>query len=403
MMVAAGIIEPEPNNERASLNDNGQSSKFSKRNFSMTDDTDSFADACAKADAARATSGSPPELTNDVIINLAGLTPLQYAQQLNRAAKKYRTPVKLLEKAVEAVRVEQEAEKLLEPHWEVAKADDPVDAAELFAAIEARILHHVAMPQHLAFVVALWIGQSWIHEHATYSPILFVTSAERDSGKSTLMGIIGFMVRRSLLSVGISAAALYRSIERWQPTFVIDEADEAFVDNPDLRQVINSGWTRGQGVVRCDPDTNEPRKFSTFCPKAIASKGKKAPDTILSRAIFIVQKRRTKGERVSHFDHLDDGGFARLRSQLARWAADNGEALGLARPIAPEGFINRPASNWEMMLAIADSLGSGVGKRARKVAVDLANAVDVASMGANLLRDIKTMFDASTLDYITTK
>jgi len=156
----------------------------------MTDDTDSFADACTKADAARATSERPPELTNDVIINLAGLTPLQYAQQLNRAAKKYRTPVKLLEKAVEAVRVEQEAEKLLEPHWEVTPADDPVDAAKLFAAIEARILHHVAMPQHLAFVVALWIGQSWIHEHATYSPILFVTSAERDSGKSTLMSIM---------------------------------------------------------------------------------------------------------------------------------------------------------------------------------------------------------------------
>ena len=99
---------------------------------------------------------------------------------------------------------EQEAEKLLEPHWEVIPADDPVDAAKLFAEIEARILHHVAMPEHLAFVVSLWVGASWIHDHATYSPILFVTSAERDSGKSTLMGIIGFLARRSLLSVGIS-------------------------------------------------------------------------------------------------------------------------------------------------------------------------------------------------------
>jgi len=61
-------------------------------------------------------SEPPPELTNDVVINLAGLTPLQYAQQLGREAKKYRTPVKLLEKAVDAARIEQEAEKLLEPH-----------------------------------------------------------------------------------------------------------------------------------------------------------------------------------------------------------------------------------------------------------------------------------------------
>jgi putative DNA primase/helicase len=346
-------------------------------------------------------SEPPPELTNDVIINLAGLTPLQYAQQVAREAKKYKTPVKLLEKAVEAVKVEQEAEKLLEPHWEVIPAEEPVDAAKLFTALEARILLHVAMPTSLAFACALWIGQSWIHEHATYSPILYVTSAERDSGKTTLMGIIGFLVRRSLSSVGISAAALYRSIEKWHPTFVIDEADEAFVDNLELRQVINSGWTRGQGVVRCDPDTNEPRKFSTFCPKAIASKGKKAPDTILSRAIFITQKRRTRAERVAHFSHVDDGGFARLRSQLARWAADNGAVLGSAQPAMPEGFLNRLASNWQLMFAIADSFGEG--KRAREAARQIAGVTDLISAGVELLQDLKAMFNASTLDYLTSK
>src|SRR5262249_56245893 len=103
---------------------------------------------------------------------------------------------------------------------------------------------------------------------------------------------VAFLVRRSLLSVGISAAALYRSIEKWNPTFVVDEADDAFVDNPDLRQVINSGWTRGQGVMRCDPDTNEPRRFSTFCPKAIAPKGKKMPDTMFSPTISIYTQPR---------------------------------------------------------------------------------------------------------------
>src|SRR5258708_308203 len=220
-------------------------------------------------------SEPPPELTSDVIINLGKLTPVQYAQQIGREAKKYRTSVRVLEKAVDEVRVEQETEKLLEPHWEVTPAEDPVDAAQLFAEIEARILQHVVMPKDLAFVVALFIGQGWIHDHGTYSPILCVTSAERESGKSTLMGVIAFLVRRSLLSVGISAAALYRSIERWHPTFVLDECDELFADNPDLLRVVNSGWTRGQGVVRCDPETNEPAVFSTFCPKMIALKGKK--------------------------------------------------------------------------------------------------------------------------------
>jgi hypothetical protein len=343
----------------------------------------------------------PPELTSDVVINLAGMTPLQYAQQLGREAKKHRTPVRLLEKAVDAARVEIEVEKLLEPHWEVKPSADPVDAAALFGEIEARILHHIAMPAHLAYTCALWIGQSWIHEHATYSPILLVSSPERDSGKSTLLGVIGFMARRALLSVGISPAALYRSIEKWHPSFVLDETDKLFVDNPDLWQVINSGWTRGQGVVRCDPDNNEPRRFSTFCPKAMAMKGKDAPDTILSRSILIPQRRRTKEEPIAHFDHVDDAAFARIRSQLARWAADNGEMLGVTRPDQPDGFINRLASNWRLLFAIADSLGEEAAARARDAARRIAGVTDLPSAGVKLLGEFKTMSSASTLEYVT--
>ena len=339
----------------------------------------------------------PPELTNDVVVNLAGMTPLQYAQKLGAEAKKHRVPMRLLEKAVDAARIEIEVEKLLEPHWEVKPADDPVDAAQLFAEIEARILQHVVMSKDFAFVAALWIGQTWIHEHATYSPILAITSAERDSGKSTLMGIIRFLVRRSLLSVGISAAALYRSIEKWSPTFVLDECDELFADNPDLLRVVNSGWTRGQGVVRCDPETNEPTVFSTFCPKAIAGKGKKMPDTMTSRTIFIEMKRRLKGEKIDHFRHLDDAGFQRMRGQLARWAQDCGEALGAALPSQPEGFINRTASNWTLLFAIADSLGKEAGARARTVAQQIAGVTEMTSAGVELLREIKAMFDATTL------
>src|SRR5262249_49304181 len=185
--------------------------------------------------------------------------------------------------------------------------------------------------KHLAFVCSLWIGFSWIHEHATYSPILFVTSPERDSGKSTLMGVIEFLVRRSLSSVGISGPALYRSTEKWGPTFVIDEADKAFVQNLDLEQAVNSGWTRGQGLTRCDHETHEPRKYTTFRPQATEMKGKDAPDTSLSRAILILMKRRTRDEAIADFAHSDDDGSQRLRSHPARWAAHNGAPLGVAK------------------------------------------------------------------------
>jgi Protein of unknown function (DUF3631) len=226
---------------------------------------------------------------------------------------------------------------------------------------------------------------------------------ERELGAElpTLINVIKFMVRRELSSVGISAAALYRSIERWAPSIIVDEADKAFVQNLDLEQVVNSGWVRGTGVVRCHPDTHEPMLFPTFCMKFVASKGKQAPDTILSRAIFIMLKRRTRAESITHFAHIDDDDFRRIRSRLARWAADNGAALGLQVPEPPEGFINRLASNWQLLLAIADSVGAG--KRARDAARLIAGMTDLPSDGVTLLQDIKAHFDRSTLDHVSSK
>jgi hypothetical protein len=56
-----------------------------------------------------------------------------------------------------------------------------------------------------------------------------------------------------VVSVEISEAAVYRAIRIWQPSFAIDEFDSVLAsdDKAGLRSVINSGHTRGQGVVRC--------------------------------------------------------------------------------------------------------------------------------------------------------
>jgi putative DNA primase/helicase len=64
---------------------------------------------------------------------------------------------------------------------------------------------------------------------------LLVTSAEANSGKSTLVNFIGFVVPRGLNTVEISEAALYRAIELWEPTIIVDEADTVLVDNEPLK------------------------------------------------------------------------------------------------------------------------------------------------------------------------
>jgi hypothetical protein len=166
-----------------------------------------------------------------------------------------------------------------------------------------------------------------------------VTSAEKGSGKSTLLGVLNFLVRRGMQCVDASPASLFRSIEKWQQTLILDEADTAFGENQELRAVFNSGWTRGYGVPRVNKDTGEVELFSTFTPKIVAMKGRKLPDTTLSRSIIVPMEPRRASDPKEHaadFNHLDNETFARLRSQLARFSADHAETIaqGEARDTA---------------------------------------------------------------------
>ena len=352
------------------------------------------------------------ELVDDdaEIERLAKLPPLQYDQGRKAAAKKLGVRVPVLDDLVARARAKlgSGADKdgpALYDHWAVEPWPEPVDGGIVLRALKEVVQRYVFMSKDLAIAVALWINFSWLHEFLTHSPLLYVTSAERDSGKSTLLGVLNFLVRRALQSVDISGPALFRSITKWQPTLIVDEADDALADNPDLRSVINSGWTRGQGAVRCHPDTHEPELFSTFAPKIVAMKGRNLPDTTLSRSITIIMKPRRAGDPKEHaadFDHLDNETFARLRSQLMRFAADNAEAIAKATPEIPPGFHNRRRANWTTLLAIAEACG-GEWKTAAWAAARAIEAVADTfdpSIGVELLRAIKAAFAARAADRI---
>jgi hypothetical protein len=157
---------------------------------------------------------------------------------------------------IEARQVEAETNALLHGWWLVIPAEDPVDGGALIRDIIRKLRKHVVMPFESALAIALWIILAWVHDTAAvHSPILNITSAEPESGKTTLLGLIALLVPRAISSVDISQGALYRAIQRWQPSFAIDEFDDVLAargnsNKTELRSVINSGHTRGQGVLR---------------------------------------------------------------------------------------------------------------------------------------------------------
>jgi hypothetical protein len=331
-----------------------------------------------------------------LIDELARLNDVEYDRRRNEAADQMGIRRGTLDGQVNARRAERAEETGPPPlfgHWVVEPWTEAVDTGELILALAGRVKRHVILTDDEALTVALWIMFAWAHDAAAvHSPILLATSAEANSGKTQLLSLIGFLVPRALVCVEISEATLFRGIEKWQPTIIVDEADVILLNNEPLRSVINSGWTRGSCVPRCIGDDNTPHAFPTFCPKVIGMKGRKLPDTTLSRSIIIEMKRKKAAESVMHFRSIDDAGLAELRRRALRWADDTGEKLQDAEPVMPPGFDNRLGDNWSVLLAISDHAGSEWPTKARKAAIKLSKVADVASSGVQTLAAIKAIY-----------
>jgi hypothetical protein len=233
------------------------------------------------------TDEPPPVVTKEdldyAVSELAKLSTLEAELVLESYAKRLGVPVPALRSEVKKARrfggaaVNAISER---PHWKVEPWPDPVSPKEVLAGIKRRIKQHVFMTDEAVLASVMF---AWVHEAAVHSPILLVSSPEPECGKSTLLGLIKYMTPRGETFSDVTAQVLYRMIEKWHPTMLVDEADDAFKSSPQLRGVINSGWTRGTGVPRCNPDTLEPEFFETFIRDHIFKPGK--PDRIGSEAL----------------------------------------------------------------------------------------------------------------------
>ena len=279
-------------------------------------------------------------------------------------------------------------------YWIVEPWPEPVETDALLLSISRRLQRHVVFSTEANLTAtALWILFAWVHDiAAVHSPMLLVTSPEKNSGKTTLLDLIKFLTPNAMVCVGVTEAALFRGIELWDCTLIIDEADTILIDNEPLRAVINTGWTRGSGVPRCLGDEKVPHLFPTFCGKALGMKGKKLPDTTLSRTITIEMKPKRGSEKVERFRHIDDDGLRQLREQAKRWAADNGETLRDAGPDI-SGLNNRVSENWWMQFAIADLAGGEWPELARRAARKLSEAEEVSSISVRAIAAIQGIFD----------
>lgn len=240
----------------------------------------------------------------------------------------------------------------------------------------------MVLAPHQLTAATLLTAHCWLYRNekkedyglVVHSPILALTSAEPDSGKSTLAAVISRMVPRPSLNVEMTGPSLYRFVDTVKPTLVIDEADDLFVRRSDLRHIINAGWTRRTKIPRQVSINGiwQTVHFDPFGPKVIALIGRGLPNNLRTRCIELRLLPKRPDEKVEPFAQVDDTAFGVLRRQFARWPADNATALKAAQPDMPPDLNNRVAMNWKLLIAIADLAGGAWPQRAREAAVALS-------------------------------
>jgi hypothetical protein len=269
---------------------------------------------------------------------------------------------------------------------------DPVDTAELLAAIEAKFRRYVVASPAIVTASVLWALFTYVVEIATHAPKLLYTFPVRNAGKTTALHVVRWMAQRSYVAVEATGAVLYRIIDRLKPTLFLDEADSLFQRRNALAHIINESWTNsGSKIPRAKASGKGYDEYDVYGTQAISMRGLKVPDTTLSRCIICLIWPKLESEPVEEFYYKDDDDFKVFRRKARRWAIDHAVALRAATPEFPPGFNNRIRMNYKMLLAIADLASGEWPKRARNAALELETGRDEPSEEIRLfaaLRDV---------------
>lgn len=345
---------------------------------------------------------APSETDDDTLLRrLANMSPIEYDRARKSAAKTMGVRPAILDKSVSAIRKDAADDGI--GFEDVEAWPDPVQSAQLLTDIAVTVRRFIICQDETARAVALWAAMTWLMDVVQVAPLAVITAPEKRCGKSQLLFLLGRLVHRPLTASNISSAALFRSMDAWRPTLLVDEADSFMRENEELRGLLNCGHTRDSAyIVRVVGEDHTPKKFNVWGAKALAGIGHLA-DTLMDRSITLELRRKLPHEQVDRLRYAEPGLFDDLAAKLARFAEDYSEAVRTARPDLPANLNDRAQDNWEPLLAIADVAGGRWPEWGRAAALKLSGSNSpTESVGTELLSDIKEVFDNRRTDRIST-
>lgn len=280
-------------------------------------------------------------------------------------------------------------------------------AHELVAEVIAFIKNYAVVSDSSALATALWIFHTWCYQQFERSPLLLINAPERECGKTQLLKIVKLLSYCSIETANITTASLFRVINEYHPTLLIDEADAFMKGKDEMAGIINSGYEKGGFVMRMESDVKTGEQvcctFQVFGPKALAGIAleRHLPPATMSRGIQIPMKRKTKDDVVQRMRFVDKKKVAYLRSGILRFVLENKDVFEKASINLPEALGDREQDSWEPLLMIGYFLGGAWFNMAIDAALTIsAETAPPKSSSNQLLEDVREVLQGHQGLYI---
>ncbi len=198
---------------------------------------------------------------------------------------------------------------------------------ELDREIEEYLHRFIDLPARELKLTAKYIRLTYICDKLQELSYLRAIG-ERGNGKSRFILATGLACYRPVILVNVSAAVLYRMIDQYHPTLIIDEANAA--QNSDdaaaMLQVLNAGFQRGAKVMRCEAKTSGGYDIKTYDPfgaKIIASLKTGESQAFESRCIRVLMERTHRKDIKLRMSPAMLATAESLRNKLTLWRLRN--------------------------------------------------------------------------------
>jgi len=207
---------------------------------------------------------------------------------------------------------------------------------ELLLKIQSYLYKYIDIPKDYRVIASYYVLLTYVYDNFSEIPYLRVIW-DYGSWKSRLLKTIWSICHTPMMTNWwTSLSAIFRMIEKFKWTLVIDEADMNYSDtNNEMIKLFNNGYQKWNPIMRADWEWFEPNCYEVFCPKIIGWRMEFRDKATESRCITNIMKRSKRDNLPIWLDTAFYEEWQELRNMLIKFRYDYFDDIKLKNILIP--------------------------------------------------------------------